>query len=74
MDTTPKKHLGGRKKKVIGRPKKGAKYKNKGYQRLYESLTAANTKIRELTMTVRKLEERIEALERKKDLTTWYDG
>ncbi|KAK5716819.1 hypothetical protein LTR17_016344 [Elasticomyces elasticus] len=73
MNTTSKKRIG-RPKKVTGRPKKGAKYKNTYYQRLYESLTAANTKIRELTTTVRKLEERIKELERKKDLTTWYDG
>ncbi|KAK3628274.1 hypothetical protein LTR56_018666 [Elasticomyces elasticus] len=69
MDITPKKRPGGRKKKVPGRPKKGAKYNV-----LYENLTASNTKIRELTTTVGKLEERIKELERKKDLTTWYDG
>ncbi|KAK5697939.1 hypothetical protein LTR97_006899 [Elasticomyces elasticus] len=67
MDIPPKKHY-------WGRPKKGAKYKNAFYQRLYENLTASNTKIRELTTTVGKLEERIKELERKKDLTTWYDG
>ncbi|KAK4956796.1 hypothetical protein LTR10_006324 [Elasticomyces elasticus] len=68
MDIPPKKHYLG------GRPKKGAKYKNAFYQRLYENLTASNTKIRELTTTIKKLEERIKELERKKDLTTWYDG
>ncbi|KAK5680295.1 hypothetical protein LTS10_007222 [Elasticomyces elasticus] len=62
-------------KRLGGRPKKkGAKYKNTSYQRLYESMTAANTKIQELTTTGKKLEERIKELERKKDLTTWYDG
>ncbi|KAK3651279.1 hypothetical protein LTR56_005736 [Elasticomyces elasticus] len=64
MDITPKKRP--------GRPKKGAK--NKSCQHLYEGLTAANTKIQELTTTVKKLEEKIKQLERKKDLTTWYDG